>query len=782
MYPRRGALIGAFFVVALATLLFTASVQAASAGNASFTASSYSVQQSAGAITLTVSRSGGAAGAVTVGYTTQHGTASAGVEYTSTAGTLAWANNDTGSKTITVPISKTGFSGSKNFRMNLQNPTGGVTIGGSVTVTIVGSGTGGTTSGAYGTLALAAPSYSVTASSGSVTIVVNRSSGSNGAVTVGYGTANGSAQAGSDYTASSGVLKWAAGDASPKSFVVSVNKSLTTAKTFSVSVSSATGGATLGAPASATVTVTPVVVTQPTGGKMGNAAAARLLNQGTFGATLGTLSATANQTYDQWFQAQAAATPTLYLPQVPTQSARILPAWLKTVNTSSDQLRQRVAFALSEIFVVSDNSTTIVSSGNALANYYDILVRDALGNFRTLLQDVTLSPEMGMYLSMFKNDKPDPATGVHADENYARECMQLFTIGLNKLNMDGTLQTSGNGPIPTYDLDQVTAMARVLTGWGSKANGHPYGEQSWDYDIDQMDPMVSYPAHHDTDAKTIVGDVQVAAGGTPEADLKIALDTLFNHQNAAPFFAKQMIEKLVTSNPSPAYVKRVATVFANNGAGVRGDLLAVVKAILTDSEAVNAGGSGYGKLREPLLRLTGLWRAFDAVGLDGKYSQGELMYGNQFFIESPLDSPSVFNFFRPDYQLAGPLTNANLVVPEFQILNENSLVQMQNELAALAYQYIDSKGNRHAGTDFDATFALSSSSVMLHTAAWEGFAATPATLVSQLNLVLMANQMSPSMQATLSSYVAGIPATTPWARVAEAASLIINSPQYAIQR
>ncbi len=272
--------------------------------------------------------------------------------------------------------------------------------------------------------------------------------------------------------------------------------------------------------------------------------------------------------YDAWFSSQAAAAPTYYLPEVPDLNSQPYPVWLKNAVTAPDELRQRMAFALSEIFVTSGVSQGLNSAGNSLASYYDILVKNSLGNYRTLLEQVTLSPNMGMFLSMMRNNKPNAATGVHADENYAREVMQLFSIGLVKLNLDGTPQLdSGGSGIPTYGQPEVTALARVFTGWASKPTDHPYGEGSWQYDVDRINPMVAYDAHHDTDAKTIVGGTVVPAGGTCAADLKIALDAIFNHPNVGPFIGRQLIQKLVTSNPSSAYVQRVATVFKRQRQG-----------------------------------------------------------------------------------------------------------------------------------------------------------------------------------------------------------------------
>jgi uncharacterized protein (DUF1800 family) len=520
-------------------------------------------------------------------------------------------------------------------------------------------------------------------------------------------------------------------------------------------------------------------------GPIGTTGAARLLTQGTFGPTLDGIQSTASQTYAQWFSAQASAPPSLTLPLVPqTNSDRLVPWWTLAVN-GHDQLRQRVAFALSEILVVSSSAASLVDQSQGVSVYVDLLVQNALGNFRDLLNAVTLSPAMGQYLTYFKSDKPDPATGSHADENYAREIMQLFTIGLVQLNPDGSQKTDGSGnPIPTYGLPEIENLARVFTGWGSNPlPPHTMGdENAWKYDVDFLHPMTPYEAHHDTGAKTIVGGVNIPAGGTCESDLKIALDTLFQHPNVGPFIGRRLIQRLVTSNPSPAYVGRVAAAFANDGHGVRGDMLAVIEAILTDPEARTAGTAA--KLREPMIRFTELYRAFGATDLagDGKISEGEVVtLALGTMDQSPYWAPTVFNFFTPDYSRPGPLLAAGLATPEFAITNENTVVLMSNQIENSAYQYIDSSGAQHAGAD-DYTSATDPTSVMLHTAEWEPFASEPGTLVDNLGLVFMAGQMPAAMRASIVQYVGLIPASSPAQRVAEAAYLVAMSPQFSIQR
>jgi uncharacterized protein (DUF1800 family) len=529
---------------------------------------------------------------------------------------------------------------------------------------------------------------------------------------------------------------------------------------------------------------------------MGKTAAARLLMQGTFGASLGQIYAAAAQSYDQWFAAQQALSVTRELPMVAAwDSDRQIPWWTVAV-TAQDQLRQRVTFALSEIVVVSMINFSLDYRGQALANFYDQMAANSLGNYRTLLDVVSHSPVMGQYLTFFQNQAPNAASGVHADENYARELMQLFTVGLWKLNADGSRQLDGSGnPIPTYAQADVTALARAFTGWASAPQNGQTGNAAWLYSSDLIDPMVCYSGYHDATAKTIIGGDVIPAGGTCQSDMETALDALFNHPNVGPFIGKQLIERLVTSNPSPAYVARVSAVFANNGKGVRGDMSAVVKAILTDPEAVTAGSaSTAGKLREPILRLTNMWRAFSAIDATNMVQAPVILNAPTDFVEASLLSPTVFNFFRPDYQRSGPLMSAGLEVPEFQITNEFTLVQSVNDIEQLAYNFVDSAGHVCSGWDGYAT-GSNSSTVFLHTAELEGDAANPTALVDDLNLMLMAGQMPSAMQSALVSYVGQIPqsplacfgsgtsgGTGPAIRVIETAELIINSPQYAIQR
>ena len=345
-----------------------------------------------------------------------------------------------------------------------------------------------------------------------------------------------------------------------------------------------------------------------------------------------------------------------------------------------DPLRQRVGFALSEILVISDMLPELKGQPAGMANFYDMLLQGAFGNYRDLLFNVTKHPCMGVYLNALQNQKGNPATGTFADENYAREIMQLFSVGIWLLNPDGTRQLDSNfQPIPTYDNNTIMNMARVMTGfsWGGpEAGSFLYAKRNY------IAPMRMWDKYHDLDPKTIIGGIKLPArtaskpdtGAAGLADVNAAINALFNHQNTAPFISKQLIQKLVTSNPSPDYVRRIALKFADNGNGVRGDLKAVVRAILLDPEArdpQNLFSSTFGKMKEPYLRTVNLARAFNAKSGDGIYALQNI---GDIHFQQPQNAPTVFNFFKPGYAPDGPIANAGLVAPEFQILNSvNSL-------------------------------------------------------------------------------------------------------------
>ena len=424
--------------------------------------------------------------------------------------------------------------------------------------------------------------------------------------------------------------------------------------------------------------------------------------------------------------------------------------WQQSLS-GSDQLRERVKYALSELFVISGKDFAVQNMPRGEANYYDMLGTDAFGNFRQLLQDVTLNPMMGQYLSMLANDKGNANTD--PDENYAREVMQLLTIGLYQLNDDGSkkLDSTGN-PIPTYSNLDVMGLAKVFTGfsWNVPGNtdsawtscciyvGQGYGED--------LLPMQSYPNHHSTLEKDFLGvTIPMSASPDPNGDLGIALDTLFNHPNLPAFFSKQMIQHLVTSNPSPAYISRVAAVFKDNGQGVRGDLKAVITAILLDPEARDSAGDfsnpQYGKVREPLLRYTEWARAFTAQSRNGGYYTGSTE--DQIFAlgQMALRSPTVFNWFAPGYvPPATSIEQAGLVAPEMQITNVSTVVGYLN------YMQSAIGANTSSGPDVFSEYGTEL-----------GLAATPDALLDRLNLLLMAGEMDSTLRGQILSAVSAIP-------------------------
>lgn len=358
-------------------------------------------------------------------------------------------------------------------------------------------------------------------------------------------------------------------------------------------------------------------------------------------------------------------------------------AWWTEVMTSPDLVRQRVATALSEIFVISNTVEEIGENPVALATFYDTLLQHSFGNFRDLLRDVTLNPAMGIYLSHFQNAKANPDLGTFPDENYAREVMQLFSIGLFELNDDGSQILDGSGqPIPTYDNNTIREFAKVFTGLGNGGD-EPSFDGIEEHYPDMTVPMVMYDAHHDTTAKQLLNGTVLPGGQSGMADIEGAIDNLFNHPNAGPFIGRLLIQRLVTSNPSPAYIARVSSAFNGDGGTPRGDMQAVIRAILLDPEATNPpnlASDTQGRLREPMLRAVHLARAFNAESRDRTFNDvGYLLdeATNQYIF----NSPSVFNFFQPGYAPLGEITQRGLVAPEFQITSASSIIGVKNYLS-----------------------------------------------------------------------------------------------------
>lgn len=547
--------------------------------------------------------------------------------------------------------------------------------------------------------------------------------------------------------------------------------------------------------------------------------AARFLTQATFGPKKAEIDALTGGNIDTWITTQMAKPATSHRTAIQydrttfggsgsftnwnaTHPQNRQSAWMKTVLTADDQLRQRVAFALSQILVVSDVALGEDSQAEPLAAYYDILVNGAFGNFRTLLENVTLSPMMGLYLSSLRNSKADPVTGQTPDENYAREVMQLFTIGLVMLQPDGTLQLGTDGlPVATYNQTTITEMAKVFTGWAYPSSSlTAFRTASTNY----YSPMQLFPAYHDDTAKNLspvsATPIPASQGGTK--DLQLALDALFTHQNTPPFISKLLIQRLVTSNPSPGYVYRVAKAFENNGSGVRGDLGAVVRAILTDYEARSpsvAGNAAYGKLKEPLLRLTALLRGFNASSSSGRYlgyrvavngtpitsatpkpataaeittiaASTRLDYLHTAIAEAPLRSPTVFNYYHPDYVLPGPLAAAGLVAPEFEITDDNFAIGVPNFLRGFVVAALPKTTADPYTITLDTTYE-------------QTLVSDPSALLDHLNRVLCAGTLPAAAKTRILTALSAVPSTTTAEDKAKTAILLtLTTPASAIQR
>ena len=505
------------------------------------------------------------------------------------------------------------------------------------------------------------------------------------------------------------------------------------------------------------------------------AEAFKLLNQTTFGATASEAENVMRIGLEAWIDQQIAEPISLQLPYLrslpePDRAPQLQPdridIWFRNALGEQDQLRQRVAFALSQIMVVSEVGA-LRQAPYGLAGYYDELARNAFGNFRDLMEEVTLHPAMGVYLSMLGNQKPDPERSISPDENYAREFMQLFTIGLVELNVDGTTRLDAAGqPIPTYDQDIVEGFAHVFTGW-SYANGANFLRARRTADSQTL-PMQLYPSYHATGAKQLLNGVRLPAGQSGNQDLADALDNLFAHSNVGPFIAIRLIQRLVTSNPSPAYVSRVAAAFNNNGSGERGDLEAVIKAILLDEEARSTNQSpSSGKLKEPLLRLTQLWRAYDARSADGSYVFRPQTIG--VFAQGPLQSPSVFNFFSPFYAPPGEISEAGMTAPELQIATEYQNALVTNYF----YQQAFRRNSNRAGLRSDEVYIDIHEELAL--------AADADALIDRVAEKLLTGEISDTLRAGIRGMVEGRDTDDAVRRVAETIYFIVSSPEFARQ-
>jgi uncharacterized protein (DUF1800 family) len=517
-----------------------------------------------------------------------------------------------------------------------------------------------------------------------------------------------------------------------------------------------------------TTTVTDVVHPTPV-------EASRLLSQATFGPTVAEINRLSDMGTAAWFNEQFSKPQKLHFVYM---NAATVPAgdrlnedqffesfWQQAIN-GDDQLRQRVAFALSQIFVISYQNSTLAYNPRGVAHYYDTLGAYAFRNFRDLLEAVTLHPMMGNYLNALGNEKT--AGALEPNQNYAREVMQLFTIGLRQLNPDGTNTTAP--ATETYTSDDIRGLAKVFTGWSwagpDKSSSRFFGWGEQDPNRDWL-PMQNYPAYHETLEKTFLG-VTIPANTPGEASLKIALDTLFNHPNVGPFIGRELIQRLVTSNPSPAYVGRVAAAFANNGQGVRGDMKAVIKAVLLDPEArtLSPADNTVGKLREPVLRLANWLRAFHATSSSGRFQMGSLDDPLWELAQTPMRSPSVFNFFRPEYiPPNSSIAAANKFSPEMQITQEMSVTGYLNFMRDALQNGTGISNDIKA--DYTAELAL---------------AGTPDLLVDRVNLLLMQNQMSSTLRAQILAAINSNPNNSNINRVYLAIFLTMASPEYLVQK
>ena len=624
---------------------------------------------------------------------------------------------------------------------------------------------------------------------------------------------------------------------------------------------------TLGTVAAAGAAVAAVAVLAPklggaisgAAGSDARAAAAKFLNRATFGATDSSVQALVGTSVDAWFQVQASASPTqggsanywsvtpsfhldwiqrrtadfqaAYQAALAEAAAAAAPGttpakvnlrqvtnlqfqesfWARAVN-GDDQLRHRMTLALSEILVVSFTGSSITP--RIAASWYDMLSAHAFGNYLDLLTAVTLHPAMGLYLNIIGNSQADNDPTREPDENYAREIMQLMSIGLYELNADGTAKTDASGqPIPTYAHPDIAGLAATLTGWGwfsAKPTSTTFTKQpanGTDANSPDVRPLIAYPAFHSRLSKTFLGHtIPAYTGPSPTTaagnsamqvyqtqSLNTALGVVFNHPNVGPFLATRLIQRFVTSNPSPAYVKRVAAVFNGSGSTPRGDLFATLKAVLTDSEAANlspATTPTAGKLREPVIRMAHWLRASGAVSTatasiaGGNFNQPQDFIAPTALAQAPLEAPSVFNFWAPDFTPPGSsIAKAHLTAPEFQAVDVLTVAGYANTMI----QYIQNKG--WPGNDVVTTYSAEIAALMPVNPTDPDF---HQALIDRLNMLYFGGGMSANLSARLNRVMASTGATikTPSAtqrtqmrldKVRSALILVLTSPEYLVQ-
>ena len=502
-----------------------------------------------------------------------------------------------------------------------------------------------------------------------------------------------------------------------------------------------------------------------------NADLLRLLEQATWGPTDGALNHLRKAGMTAWLDDQlvepASSYPTMALwpSTVPVScdsncqrdNYSMYPIQIRFFTNAlygPDQLHQRVAWALHRMIVVSGVS---LNQPSWMVPYLQILDRDAFGNFRQLLEDITLNPAMGNYLDMITSTKFNP------NENYGREILQLFSVGLNLLNPDGTVQTDANNEaIPTYDQDTVTGFARVFTGW-KIAPPPQTGVPNY------LDPMQLKASNHETGTKQLLGGVTLSGGHTATQDLSDALDNIFNHPNVGPFVSMQLIHSLVTSNPSPGYVARIAAVFADNGSGVRGDLKAVVRAILLDPEARGESKTDpdYGRLKEPVQFITSVLRAIGARSADGSTTSDGYLNPQAVNMGQDVFRPAtVFSYYPADFNVPGP---ADILGPEFGILSATTALKRANFVNTMVFGTIGVGNNSPNGTSLDLSKL-------------QALAAKPESLVTELNRLLMHGSMSSGMQTAVLNAVNAVSSTKPLLRAQQALYLVATASQYQVER
>jgi uncharacterized protein (DUF1800 family) len=578
--------------------------------------------------------------------------------------------------------------------------------------------------------------------------------------------------------------------------------------------------------------------------------AARVLTQASFGATRAEIDRVAGIGANAWITEQFAKPARSYTPDALAYQNQgnyyynpAVGALWKQIFEGEDQLRQRMVFALSQIMVISLRNTKVQAEPCAPASYMDTLSKNAFGNFRDLLKDVTLHPAMGEYLDMKRSGKTltvnNPEGAVvkyYPNENYARELLQLFSIGTVMLNLDGTPKLDGAGkPIPSYDESIVKGFAQAFTGWTFAPdkvndpdwnepyrwvntffpNGVIFPEQStrnalmcaiwsrpmepWLIDRWQNGPYdvcnrqveagqtpnyntcvkPSLPPPHETAAKKLLSGITLPANQTPMQDMDAAIDNIFNHPNVGPFISKQLIQRLTMSNPQSPYVERVAKVFNNNGAGVRGDMKSVIRAILMDPDVrltMRAEGPLAGKLKEPIVRFAQFLRAFNARAAAGFYELPDLSSPDSLY-QSPLLAPSVFNFYKPDNPLPGQPTYARVLAPEFQLATANAAAAWADFSDGYMVRGYGSwnqgaDAGKHIKPDYSAYIPLAQND--------------PAKLIDELAIVLLNGTISPEFRTQLIRAVTNTPApdqyTLPVEKLNVALWLIVNSPEFLIQK